>query len=148
MGIHGGLPGGASRLRLNGTGQVPSKGKFRMHKGDRLTIDYAGGGGYGKPADRQHVRADLRAGIISAAAAREIYKLDGVMGAKPAAKKTATKKAIAGKPAKTGAARTTAVPRKVKSSPKKGPVSKVATRSVRGASRRKAVKASRKGGRS
>lgn len=76
-GVHGGLPGGRSRLRLNKTQPVPSKGKFLMHKGDQLTIDYAGGGGYGKPSerDRELVRADLRAGIISEEAARTIYKL-------------------------------------------------------------------------
>lgn len=150
MGIHGGLPGGASRLRLNGTGQVPSKGKFRMHKGDRLTIDYAGGGGYGRPAarDRERVKADLRAGIISAAAARDIYKLAGIAGAKPASKKAATKKAAPGKAARTGAARTAAVPRKLKATRGKRPASKVATRQVRGSSRKKAVNAARKGGRS
>lgn len=76
-GVHGGLPGGRSRLRLNESGAVPSKGRFLMHKGDRLSIDYAGGGGYGKPSERdpERVRADLRAGIISETAARDIYGL-------------------------------------------------------------------------
>jgi N-methylhydantoinase B len=77
QGVHGGLPGGRSRLRLNETGAVPSKGRFLMHKGDRLSIDYAGGGGYGPPAKRARsaVEADLRAGIISEAAARDVYGL-------------------------------------------------------------------------
>ncbi len=94
MGVHGGLPGGRSRLRLNGTGPVPSKGQFRMHKGDRLTVDYAGGGGYGKPAqrDRELVREDLRAGRISAAAARDLYKLKGIPAAEKSTGKRATKK--------------------------------------------------------
>jgi N-methylhydantoinase B len=102
VGVHGGLPGGRSRLRLNKTQPVPSKGKFLMHKGDQLTIDYAGGGGYGKPAqrDRELVRADLRAGLISEEAARTIYKLKMDTKAKPAA----GKKAGAPKPAKKAAA--------------------------------------------
>jgi len=77
MGVNGGLPGGRSRLRLNETGPVPSKGRFLMHKGDRLSIDYAGGGGYGNPADRdrERVKADVRAGIVSEAAARDVYGL-------------------------------------------------------------------------
>ncbi len=77
-GVHGGLHGGRSRLRLNQTQAVPSKGRFLMHKGDRLSVDYAGGGGYGAPAkrDRAAVRSDLRAGIISETAAREVYGLD------------------------------------------------------------------------
>jgi N-methylhydantoinase B len=79
VGVHGGMSGGRSRLILNDTQTVPSKGRLLMHKGDRLSIDYAGGGGYGPPArrDRDTVREDVRAGYVSAAAARDRYGLAG-----------------------------------------------------------------------
>jgi N-methylhydantoinase B len=77
-GLFGGLPGGRSRLVLNGSRTVPGKGRFTMQKGDRLAIDYAGGGGYGPPRERKResVIADLREGLISAAAARDLYGID------------------------------------------------------------------------
>ena len=140
MGVHGGRPGGASRLRLNDTGPVPSKGQFRMHKGDRLTIDYAGGGGYGRPAerDRDRVRADLRAGIISAAAARDVYKLTGLPVGAKGAKKRAAKTAKAG-----------ATPRANTTGVKKAPKKKTTSRgkAVAATPRRKPVKPQKKGGR-
>jgi N-methylhydantoinase B len=47
-----------------------------MKRGDRLSISYAGGGGYGPPEkrDRAKVAADLEDGLISADAARAIYR--------------------------------------------------------------------------
>jgi len=78
-GLFGGQPGGKSRLRLNGTKPIPGKGTIRLTKGDRVTVEYAGGGGYGPPADRSRaaVRDDLEDGLISAAAARDVYRLEG-----------------------------------------------------------------------
>jgi len=76
-----GLPGGRSTgvvRRADGSEQhIRSNEVVVMHKGDRLIVETAGGGGYGNPAERDRalVAADLRDGKISAAAAREIYRL-------------------------------------------------------------------------
>lgn len=77
VGLFGGQPGGKSRLVLNGTQTLPGKGRVVMKKGDRLSIEYAGGGGYGKPSERpRHLVADdLEDEIISADAARKVYEL-------------------------------------------------------------------------
>lgn len=78
QGLFGGQPGGRSKLTLNDGQAVPSKGRIVMQKGDRLKVDYAGGGGYGPPSERPRdaVRRDLRNGLISAQAAREVYGLE------------------------------------------------------------------------
>jgi N-methylhydantoinase B len=77
QGVFGGAAGGPSRLSLNDGVPVPSKGRIVLKRGDVLKLDYAGGGGYGPPRerDREAVRRDLRDGLISAQAAREIYGL-------------------------------------------------------------------------
>ncbi|MFI5011615.1 MAG: hydantoinase B/oxoprolinase family protein [Hyphomicrobiales bacterium] len=79
-GLFGGGPGGRSKLALNGSTPVPGKGRVLLRRGDRLSLDYAGGGGYGPPSDRDAaaVAADLRDGYISQDAAREIYRQNGV----------------------------------------------------------------------
>ena len=48
---------------------------FRMKEGDVLVLQSAGGGGYGDPLERdpERVRADVRAGYVSAERARERY---------------------------------------------------------------------------
>jgi N-methylhydantoinase B len=71
----GGGGGGPARLLLNDTEPLPPKGRALARPGDRLTIDYAGGGGYGPPAERAAalVARDLRDGLISAEAARDVY---------------------------------------------------------------------------
>lgn len=77
-GVFGGRPGGRSCLVLNGSQPVPSKGRLVARPHDVLTLDYAGGGGYGSPAERPRdaVLADLHNGLISERAAREVYGLD------------------------------------------------------------------------
>jgi N-methylhydantoinase B len=74
-GLFGGRAGGPARLLLNDTEPLPPKGRALARPGDRLTIDYAGGGGYGPPAERAAalVARDLRDGLISAEAARDVY---------------------------------------------------------------------------
>ena len=55
---------------------TPGKvGGFPMKEGDRLTLQSAGGGGYGDPLTREfhRITEDLRAGLISMQAATEIY---------------------------------------------------------------------------
>jgi N-methylhydantoinase B len=77
QGVFGGHAGGASRLILNDGIPVPGKGRITMKNGDRLKINYAGGGGYGPPEkrDRNAVKADLKDGLISEEAARTAYGL-------------------------------------------------------------------------
>ena len=77
LGLFGGLPGGPVHFVLNDGQFIHPKARSALKPGDRLTIRYAGGGGYGPPdrRDRDRVLADLRHGYITERAAREIYKL-------------------------------------------------------------------------
>jgi N-methylhydantoinase B len=76
QGLFGGLPGGPSRLALNASTKVASKGRVTLSQGDRLNLDYAGGGGYGPPEQRDgaSLAADLRDGFVSREAAEKIYR--------------------------------------------------------------------------
>jgi N-methylhydantoinase B len=74
--VLGGKHGGGSRVEINGKRDgFPLKGRSRIAAGDRIYIKYSGGGGYGNPQerDRDAVRADVDAGIVSEAAARDVY---------------------------------------------------------------------------
>jgi N-methylhydantoinase B len=73
-GLFGGLPGTPASITLNG-GPVPVKGRSWMRPGDRLRIRYPGGGGFGDPRERapELLSADVKAGVVSAEAAREVY---------------------------------------------------------------------------
>ena len=53
----------------------PLKGRSRIRPGDRLWVRYPGGGGYGDPRerDRDAVRADVEAGLVTETQAREAY---------------------------------------------------------------------------
>ena len=78
LGVDGGLPGAASQVVWNGRDSgFPLKGKSPIQGGDRLQVRYPGGGGFGDPRlrDRDAVRRDLDAGLISAEAARQVYGL-------------------------------------------------------------------------
>ncbi len=77
LGLFGGLPGSPTNILLNDAEPLPAKGRSILQPGDRLTIRYAGGGGYGPPAERDPalVERDLRNGLISERAARELYGL-------------------------------------------------------------------------
>jgi N-methylhydantoinase B/oxoprolinase/acetone carboxylase alpha subunit len=78
-GSHGGGPGAFARAsihRADGrTEEIRSKIVTTLHKGDRLVVETAGGGGFGDPKQRPRelVAADVRNGKVSAAAAREVY---------------------------------------------------------------------------
>jgi N-methylhydantoinase B len=65
------------RFVLNDGQFIHPKARSTLKPGDRLTIHYAGGGGYGPPErrDRDRVLSDLRHGYITERAARETYKL-------------------------------------------------------------------------
>jgi N-methylhydantoinase B len=78
-GVLGGKAGGGRRVLINGNADgFPLKGRSRIATGDRIRVWYAGGGGYGDPRerDRESVRADVEAGIVSQEAAREAYGLE------------------------------------------------------------------------
>jgi N-methylhydantoinase B/oxoprolinase/acetone carboxylase alpha subunit len=91
-GLFGGLSGGRSELlvRLRGTDRfrrfdevfgVPSPTKFTnivLHRGDELRYRSAGGGGFGPPdeRDRGAIREDLREGLVTLDAARDLYGYD------------------------------------------------------------------------
>lgn len=77
-GVLGGRAGGTPRVLVNGQSEgFPLKGRIRVKTGDRISLRYAGGGGYGDPRerDRESVRIDLEAGIVSREAAQKVYGL-------------------------------------------------------------------------
>lgn len=77
-GVLGGKQAGGSTVEINGRRDgFPLKGRSRILAGDRIFVRYSGGGGYGDPRerDRDAVRADVAAGIVSTAAAHEVYGL-------------------------------------------------------------------------
>jgi N-methylhydantoinase B len=79
-GLQGALPAKPSSARLNpgkdSERALPSKAsRLKLQKGDVCRVQYAGGGGYGKPLERnvEHVLDDVRNGYISNATARAVY---------------------------------------------------------------------------
>jgi N-methylhydantoinase B len=78
-GVRGGGPSAANETYLiDAAGEhveVPSAGQVEIKPGERIVHNACGGGGYGPPTERepQRVLADVRAGIVSIARARDIY---------------------------------------------------------------------------
>ncbi len=81
FGLEGGHSGILARTVLNpGTPNervLHSKGTYEMRKGDVLSMQTAGAGGFGAPSlrDPERVRRDVESGLVSRAAAAEIYKV-------------------------------------------------------------------------
>ncbi|MBI4506954.1 MAG: hydantoinase B/oxoprolinase family protein [Chloroflexi bacterium] len=77
FGLFGGLHGSPSKVVLNDGQPVNPKGRMMLQPRDRLTLHFAGGGGYGPPVERdvELVERDLRDELISTRAAAEVYKL-------------------------------------------------------------------------
>lgn len=77
LGVLGGGPGRLREVQLNGKAVHP-KGRYVLAPGDRLVTYEAGGGGYGDPHRRakEALAADLRAGYVTAEAARRDYGFD------------------------------------------------------------------------
>ena len=75
LGICGGQPGAPSVIRFDDGSHPHPKSRCAVNPGQRLTLLYAGGGGYGDPRlrDRAAVARDLEDGIISEHAARRDY---------------------------------------------------------------------------
>jgi N-methylhydantoinase B len=84
-GALGGHDGGAGAVRLASGKALAGKGRQLVPQGDRVVIETPGGGGYGDPRERPPaaVEADLRAGLISAAAARSCYGYDDATQTSP-----------------------------------------------------------------
>jgi N-methylhydantoinase B len=78
-GLDGGSEGAKAHSVIRRAGGaeeiIPSKVVTTLHKGDRLVIETAGGGGYGDPRARtaEQVRGDVRNGKVSEEAARVAY---------------------------------------------------------------------------
>jgi len=78
-GYMGGMAGSPNRVVLNDGEFIHPKSQTYLNPGDRLTINYAGGGGFGPPQDREpeKIKADLADELISEAKAETIYGIKG-----------------------------------------------------------------------
>jgi N-methylhydantoinase B len=80
-GLFGGLPGAPARYALDPESRdetLPSKVTTDLDPGTTVSVQTPGGGGYGDPGDRERERvlADVRAGLVAPASARETYGVD------------------------------------------------------------------------
>ena len=78
QGRDGGKPGAPGRIRLGEDGaDLPGKGEICIPAGTKLIFDTPGGGGFGPPEERprQQVKNDIDAGLVSADAAKTVYKV-------------------------------------------------------------------------
>jgi N-methylhydantoinase B len=71
----GGQAGAAGRLALVSGQELPPKAHSSVPAGERLRVSMPGGGGYGDPRKRpaEKVAEDVRLGLVSRDAARELY---------------------------------------------------------------------------
>jgi len=75
-GLFGGKPGGRAQFLINGVPGNPY-GLTQLKPGDVVTIDAAGGGGFGNPLDRdpEMVESDVIEGYVSLERAQEDYRV-------------------------------------------------------------------------
>jgi N-methylhydantoinase B len=71
----GGHPGAPGRVRLASGATLAGKGRQPVPAGDRVVVETPGGGGVGDPLSRDPalIARDLRLGLISESAGREVY---------------------------------------------------------------------------
>ena len=75
-GRSGGSNGATGQIRVGRDGpNLPGKGEIRVKSGETLIFETPGGGGFGPPNERsrEEILRDLREGLVSERAAREIY---------------------------------------------------------------------------
>ncbi len=74
-GCEGGGDGALGGIALKSGAKLRSKGRQTIPAGEVLVLEMPGGGGYGAPSERDPaaVESDLRAGFVSAQAARDLY---------------------------------------------------------------------------
>jgi N-methylhydantoinase B len=77
-GLYGGSPGARARTVVNPGEEeleVDSKGIVRLQRGDLISYELSGGGGYGDPRKRspELVARDVRWGLLSEEQAAETY---------------------------------------------------------------------------
>ncbi len=77
-GIDGGLPGAPSVISLRDGTRPHPKSKTVIQPGELVTMQYAGGGGYGDPRERSRdaLLDDIENGYVSAEAASMVYGLE------------------------------------------------------------------------
>lgn len=77
QGLFGGLPGARARFLVNGKPGNPY-GLTKLQPGDIVTMDAAGGGGYGSPRERDPdaLLEDIRAGRVSEEKAEKDYGIE------------------------------------------------------------------------
>lgn len=83
MGVRGGKPGAVARVVFE-HGPTPSlKSVTPLPAGAKLTLSFAGGGGYGVPQERDHaaIASDIAEGYITYEGAVRDYGVDAVMRA-------------------------------------------------------------------
>ena len=74
-GLAGGGKGAAVEIKLQDGSRPHPKSRGSLDPGDRLTLRFAGGGGFGDPTkrDKAAIVADVRDGYVSADAASRLY---------------------------------------------------------------------------
>ncbi|MEP3277983.1 MAG: hydantoinase B/oxoprolinase family protein [Stappiaceae bacterium] len=75
-GRQGGMGGAAGKVTITDGTEITDKGIYKIPAGERLILQTPGGGGFGKPADRDReaVARDLNQGLISEEAAATLYQ--------------------------------------------------------------------------
>ncbi|MEL6953033.1 MAG: hydantoinase B/oxoprolinase family protein [Pseudomonadota bacterium] len=78
-GRDGGAPGAPGRVELTDGTKLDGKGRQLIKNGQRLRLSLPGGGGFGAPSarDTAKIHSDIRAGLITAEEAREIFNFEG-----------------------------------------------------------------------
>jgi N-methylhydantoinase B/oxoprolinase/acetone carboxylase alpha subunit len=74
-GVAGGAPGRLGSVLVNGAAMTPGESVLAMKRGDRITMELPGGGGFGDPGEREPraVVADVQLGFVSRETARNVY---------------------------------------------------------------------------
>jgi N-methylhydantoinase B/oxoprolinase/acetone carboxylase alpha subunit len=77
-GRQGGQPGAAGTVSISNGINIVDKGIYNIPAGEHLVLQTPGGGGFGKPVerDRDAVTQDLSDGLISQEAAIKLYKFN------------------------------------------------------------------------